>query len=148
MDQDESLRDLKVSIGDHLTSIQSDVISEDLMRSTLERMRPAVLRRLTKRSRKLRKQDAPGGVASDKASGSGVCNGIAAAQGLSVAWARGLYVAISFLAGALLAPVGDGYPMLAVFGPSILVCLGLSVFLQPVATRAEYARLRAPHLER
>jgi phage shock protein PspC (stress-responsive transcriptional regulator) len=106
------------------------------------------LRRLTKRARKLRKQDAPGGVASNKASGSGVCNGIAAAQGLSVAWARGLYVAISFLAGALLAPVGDGYPMLAVFGLSILVYLGLSVFLQPVATRAEYARLRAPHLER
>lgn len=67
----------------------------------------------------------------------GVCLGISAATEANVARVRAIYVAVTLVGGALLAPFSE-YVMLIFFGLSALIYLTLSLLLPPVESVAQY----------
>lgn len=137
-DRDEIIRDIEASIGDHLAETSADVISGEQMLATLDRVGPVVSGTPGTPALKAQRNHRPVRRLQEGKWLTGVLNGIAAARGLSVYWVRGIYVAISFLAGGLLAPLGEGYPMLFVFGVAIAAYLIATVALKPIDTREDY----------
>ena len=63
-----------------------------------------------------------------------------AATEANVARVRAIYVAVTLVGGALLAPFSE-YVMLIFFGLSVLIYLTLSLLLPPVESVAQYRRL-------
>lgn len=138
-DGDETVRDLEVSIGDQLSALGDSAVDADQMRSTLSRVGPVV--------------GEPGKPGPTGAVGrvptwcrvldgkwlTGVCLGISAATEAKVAWVRAIYVAVTLMGGALLAPF-SGFVMILFFGFSVIVYLALSLLLPPVESVAEYHR--------
>lgn len=136
-DGDETVRDLEVSIGDQLSSLEVSPVDVGQMRSTLELVGPVV--------------SEPGKLAPEAAGDqvptwcrvldgkwlTGVCLGIAEATELNVAWVRAICAAITIVVGALLAPFSD-ILMLTCFGLSVLTYLALTLLLPPVGSVAEY----------
>lgn len=141
-DGDETVRDLEVSIGDHLDALGEDPVGRNEMRTTLDEVGPVVSG-----------SGETGPAGADPAVPtwsrilegkwlSGVCLGVSAATQSSVAWVRAIYVLVTLVGGALLAAFSD-FVMLIFFGLSVLLYLVLSLLLPPVASVDEYRR-RSP----
>lgn len=146
IDQDETVRDIEVSIGDHFKSTEDGVIDERRIQAILDQMGPAT-------------SSEAEAAASDTADPTitpastveegprpwrriqegkwllGVCNGFATAYGFSVSWTRALFVAIPLLIFVLL-----NAPLLS--GIAGIVYVVLAVILRPVDTYARYEQLR------
>lgn len=145
-DGDESVRDLEVSIGEHLATLGGDAVTESQMRSTLATLGPVV-------SDEDERTAAPGRGERSRPwrrvlEGkwlAGVCLGISAATESNVAWVRALTVVVTLVIGVLLAPFGQ-YVVLTYLGLVALTYLALGLALPPVRSlaeyRAEYRRLR------
>ncbi|SMY04647.1 phage shock protein C (PspC) family protein [Brevibacterium sp. 239c] len=138
VDRDEIIRDIEASIGDHLAETYAGVINGEQMTTILSSIGPVVSGNPGVPALTTQRGHLPVRRLQEGKWLTGVLNGIAAARGLSVYWVRGIYVAISFLAGSLLAPLGEGYPMLIVFGVAIVAYLIATLVLAPVGTREEY----------
>lgn len=139
-DGDEIIRDVEVSIGDRLDT--PSPVDQERMRSTLDQVGPVV-------SETAHNEAADHGPPAPTwcriLEGkwlTGVCLGVSAATRSSVAWVRAIYVAVTLVGGALLAPFSE-YVMLVFFGLSVLLYLALSLLLPPVSSIAEYRR-RSP----
>ncbi|WP_293952588.1 PspC domain-containing protein [uncultured Corynebacterium sp.] len=146
IDQDETVRDIEVSIGDHFKSTEGETIDEGRVQEILDHMGPA--------TSSGDPTDVPNasdpGLASSGMAGEGprpwrrieegkwllgVCNGFATAYGFSASWTRALFVAIPLLIFVLL-----NAPLLS--GLAGIVYLALAVILRPVDTYARYEQLR------
>lgn len=140
-DGDESVRDLEVSIGDHLATLEGGTVDDSQMRSTLDSLGPVVSDNGELATSGHGGGNRPWRRILDGKWLTGVCLGVAAATESSVSWVRALYVGVTLLIGALLAP-SSNFVMLSFFGLSVLVYLALSLFLPPVCSLAEYRQLR------
>lgn len=138
-DGDETVRDLEVSIGDQLSTLGDGPIDADQMRSTLSQVGP-VVSAPSKPDPKGSEDQVPTWCrVLDGKWLTGVCLGVSAATEAKVAWVRAIYVAVTLVGAALLAPFSD-YVMLVFLGLSVLTYLALSLLLPPVESVAEYRR--------
>lgn len=71
----------------------------------------------------------------------GVCLGVAARAGFNVAWVRGIAAGILFLIAGILAPLGEGIPMLLVLAAAALGYFALLLAFPPVASVEKYRRM-------
>lgn len=139
-DGDETVRDLEVSIGDQLSALGGSPVDAGQMRSTLSQVGPVVSGSEEPDTKGVEDQVPTWCRVLDGKWLTGVCLGISAATEANVAWVRAIYVAVTIVGGALLAPFSE-YVMLVFFGLSVLVYLALSLLLPPVESVAEYRRL-------
>lgn len=141
-DGDEIVRDVEVSIGDHLGGRGESPVDQDRMREILDQVGPVVSEPASIEPTGNRYPAPTWCRILEGKWLTGVCLGISAATRSSVAWVRAIYVAVTLVGGALLAPFSD-YVMLVFFGLSVLLYLAMSLLLPPVSSIAEYRR-RSP----
>lgn len=139
-DGDETVRDLEVSIGDQLSALGDNPVDAGQMRSTLNQVGPVVSEPGTPDPTGIEDQVPTWCRVLDGKWLTGVCLGISAATEANVAWVRAIYVAVTLVGGALLAPFSE-YVMLIFFGLSVVIYLTLSLLLPPVESVAQYRRL-------
>lgn len=142
-DADETLRDLEASLGDQLDPLYrepTDVVDAAQMTVILDQSGAIVADALEKRVSAPSRGPFWARIVEGKYLG-GVCLGIAARGGFNAAWVRGIAGAVVFLIAGILAPLGEGTPMLLFLAVTVIGYLVLLLLLPPVASVREYQRI-------
>ena len=140
---EETLRDLEASIEDQLEPLYTSadtVVTADEMLTILEQLGPIEADPTGLAASPTRRGPAWARVIEGKWLG-GVCLGIATRGGFNPAWVRGLSVALVVLIAGIIAPLGEGIPMLVFLIAAVLAYLALMLLLPPVRTVREYQRM-------
>lgn len=142
-DADETLRDLEASLGDQLDPLYrepNDVVDAAQMTVILNQSGAIVADALEKSTTAPPRGPFWARIVEGKYLG-GVCLGIAARGEFNAAWVRGIAGAVVFLIAGILAPLGEGTPMLLFLAAAIIGYLVLLLVLPPVASAREYQRI-------
>ncbi|MFD2764378.1 PspC domain-containing protein [Micromonospora eburnea] len=141
-DGDETLRDVEAALGDQLAPLceGGSVVDAVQMQNLLDRTGSI------ESSRTMQNGSAPQRLPSwvrvtEGKWLAGVCLGVAARANLDPAWVRGVAAVAVFLVAGILAPLGEGIPMLLFLAAAALGYIVLIVALPPVRSVAEYRRL-------
>lgn len=142
-DADETLRDLEASIGEQLEPLYTSpdtVVTAEEMLPILDQTGAIVADAADPASTSPQRGPFWARIIEGKWLG-GVCLGIATRGGFNPAWVRGLSVALVVLIAGIIAPLGEGIPMLVFLVAAVLCYLALLLLLPPVKTVREYQRM-------
>ncbi|MCC3282692.1 PspC domain-containing protein [Arthrobacter caoxuetaonis] len=142
-DADETLRDLEASLGDQLDPLYSEanhVVDAAQMTTILNQSGAIMAEALEKRVSAPPRGPFWARIVEGKYLG-GVCLGIAARGGFNAAWVRGIAGSVAFLIAGILAPLGEGTPMLLFLAATAIGYLVLLIVLPSVASVREYQRI-------
>ncbi|NPC95522.1 PspC domain-containing protein [Nocardioides sp. zg-DK7169] len=142
-ESDETLRDLEASIGDHLEPFYATpdtAVDEDQMLTILDQAGAITPDPASHPQPSPQRGPFWARITEGKWLG-GACLGIAARGGFDAAWVRGISVGAAFLVAGVLAPLGEGIPMLLFIAATVLGYLVLLLALPPIKSVREYQRI-------
>lgn len=139
---EETIRDLEASIGERLDPFYERpgaVVTGEEMKTLLEGVGPVETATVEPVASSSRQGASWVRVTEGKWLG-GVCLGMAARGGFEPAWVRGLSAALILLIAGIIAPLGEGIPMLLFLAAVVLGYLALMLVLPTVKTVRECQR--------